>query len=356
MHSLKRFRAVCAVGVLLGMAVALSGCGSSSSAGPSPSPSTAVASSPLDSSTPDATPSPTIPPKLFSDLSGFKVSGDFSGQVTVEADWPLKADQTMSEVLIKGTGEAITSSDYVELSYTGFNARTGTMFDSSTYDGAPLYAPVNGLVPGVTNSLAGKHVGDRVLMAVTGPDGYDSQGGIAQAGIQVGDTLVFVMDILSAQLPGPQGDAVAPKAGLPTVTTDSNNTPTVHIPAGFQAPGSLVVQPLITGTGPKVAATDAITANYVEVNAATGAVLDTTYGTTNTPQTGVLDVMIPGWQQGLVGQTVGSRVMLVVPPALAYPNGDQNATPTIPPGQTLVYIVDILFTQPVSSTDSGSQG
>jgi peptidylprolyl isomerase len=47
-----------------------------------------------------------------------------------------------------------------------------------------------------------------------------------------------------------------------------------------------------------------------------------------------------------VGQTVGSRVMLIVPPAMAYPDG--NATPSIAKNETLVYVVDILFAAPAS--------
>jgi peptidylprolyl isomerase len=48
-------------------------------------------------------------------------------------------------------------------------------------------------------------------------------------------------------------------------------------------------------------------------------------------------------QQGLVGQTVGSRVMLVVPPALGYPAG--NEKPKIAKDETLVFVVDLLFAQ-----------
>jgi peptidylprolyl isomerase len=347
-----------ATGALLVLAVSLSGCGGgvpgqNGSDTPTPTPSVAEPSMPDDSLSPSETPTPTPTPVVFDDLSGFTVDGDFGGAVTVTADWPLKADQTMSEVLIAGDGEALTSTDWVEVAYTGINATTGQVFDASSDYGAPANFPVDQLITGVTNSLTGKHVGDRVLMAITGPDGYDSQGGNPQAGINVGDTIVFVMDILAAQLPGPEGDPVTPAAGLPTVT-DSNGVPSVTIPPNAQAPGSLQVQTLIQGSGAAVTADDAITANYVEVNFADGSVLDSTFAAdgTATPQTGMLDVMIPGWQQGLVGQTVGSRVLLVVPPALAYPNGDMNATPTMPAGQTLVYVVDILFTQTVSQQGS----
>ena len=47
--------------------------------------------------------------------------------------------------------------------------------------------------------------------------------------------------------------------------------------------------------------------------------------------------------KGLTGQTVGSRVLLVIPPADGYPDG--NPTPSVAPDETLVMVVDLLFTQ-----------
>ena len=52
-----------------------------------------------------------------------------------------------------------------------------------------------------------------------------------------------------------------------------------------------------------------------------------------------LSGVIPGWTQGLAGQTVGSQVLLVIPPDLGY--GDQ-ASGSIPANSTLVFVVDIL--------------
>ena len=46
--------------------------------------------------------------------------------------------------------------------------------------------------------------------------------------------------------------------------------------------------------------------------------------------------------KGLIGQTVGSRVLLIVPPADGYPDG--NPRPKIEKGTTLVLVVDLLFT------------
>ncbi len=49
--------------------------------------------------------------------------------------------------------------------------------------------------------------------------------------------------------------------------------------------------------------------------------------------------VIQGWDQGLVGQPVGSQVLLVIPPALGYGDAEQGS---IPANSTLVFVVDIL--------------
>ena len=50
--------------------------------------------------------------------------------------------------------------------------------------------------------------------------------------------------------------------------------------------------------------------------------------------------VIVGWDEGLVGRTIGSQILLVVPPDKGY--GDQGSGETIPPGATLVFVIDIL--------------
>ena len=51
--------------------------------------------------------------------------------------------------------------------------------------------------------------------------------------------------------------------------------------------------------------------------------------------------MIPGWDKGLVGQTVGSRVLLVIPPSDAYGSAGQSQA-GIKGTDTLVFVVDII--------------
>lgn len=172
-----------------------------------------------------------------------------------------------------------------------------------------------------------------------GTDGYDASGGSPQAGIEVGDTLLFVVDIVAAPLEGPEGTKVDPVKGLPTVT-DKDGVPEVTMPK-TDPPTELTVQPIIKGDGAKVAETDTITFNY-RWYTWDGQLLEDSYG--GEPQQYQVSGLLPGMAKGLVGQTVGSRVLLIVPPADGYPDG--NATPKIDEGTTLVLVVDVLFAAP----------
>ena len=80
--------------------------------------------------------------------------------------------------------------------------------------------------------------------------------------------------------------------------------------------------------------------------------LEQTYGAK--PATAALASLVPGLQKGLVGQKVGSRVLVVVPPAEGYPQG--NATPKVDPGDTLVFVVDVLFTSASELTSADVAG
>jgi peptidylprolyl isomerase len=51
--------------------------------------------------------------------------------------------------------------------------------------------------------------------------------------------------------------------------------------------------------------------------------------------------VIKGWDTGLVGQTVGSRVLLAVPPAEGYGSAGSSAA-GIKGTDTLVFVVDII--------------
>ena len=269
--------------------------------------------------------------------------GAFGTAPTVTASYPLKMSQTVVKTISKGTGPVVSAADaLVEVNHVGINMATGETFDSSFERGGTASFTLDQVVTGFAKAIKGQTVGSRVLVGMTGEDGYDAVGGNAEIGINLGDSLLFVLDIVSTQLTGPHGTPVAPVAGLPTVI-DANGVPTVTIPAGVAPSADLKVHPLIKGDGAAVTLSDDITVNYVAVNYADGKIIESTFG--QAPESGSLLQLIPAWRTGLVDQTVGSRVLIVSPPSQAYPKG--NATPSIQPGTTIVYVVDILYRQAV---------
>ena len=93
----------------------------------------------------------------------------------------------------------------------------------------------------------------------------------------------------------------------------------------------------------QIAATDAIIVRYRMWSWKTGALLTDKF---TDPDTGNLSDTIQCWKDGLVNQPLGSRIMLVCPPATGFPNG--NPTPSIAAGDTVVFVVDLMFAAPNS--------
>jgi peptidylprolyl isomerase len=103
-------------------------------------------------------------------------------------------------------------------------------------------------------------------------------------------------------------------------------------------PSELAVEVLKKGDGPAVGDGDQIRINYTGVTWADRKVFDSTWDKgASTAVT--LDAVVPGFAQALKGQTVGSQILVVIPPSLGY--GDK-ATSSIPAGSTLVFVIDVL--------------
>ena len=127
---------------------------------------------------------------------------------------------------------------------------------------------------------------------------------------------------------------------LPQASGGFGDRPTLTFPAS-PAPADLQVQVLVPGTGDAVEAGQDIEVHYLGQSWG-GGVFDTSYdrGETISFPIGVGKV-IAGWDQGLVGQQIGSRLLLSIPSHLGY--GDRGVPAAgIRGGDTLVFVVDIV--------------
>lgn len=119
-----------------------------------------------------------------------------------------------------------------------------------------------------------------------------------------------------------------------------NDKPEVDFPGG-EPPAELVIDDLTVGEGQELASGDLAHVHYVGVAFSSGEEFDSSWnrGTPLSFPVGTGRV-IPGWDQGLLGMKVGGRRQLVIPPHLAY--GDRGAGGVIAPGETLIFVCDLV--------------
>lgn len=116
--------------------------------------------------------------------------------------------------------------------------------------------------------------------------------------------------------------------------------PEIEFPGG-EPPADLEVHDEVVGDGPEATAGSTVSCHYVGVAFSTGEEFDASWnrGQPLDFRLGVGQV-IAGWDQGIAGMKVGGRRRLVIPAHLAY--GDRGAGGAIAPGETLIFVVDLL--------------
>jgi peptidylprolyl isomerase len=120
----------------------------------------------------------------------------------------------------------------------------------------------------------------------------------------------------------------------------SAEKPEIDFPDG-PPPTDLEVTDLNEGDGAEATSGSTVSVHYVGVAHSTGEEFDASYnrGAPLDFRLGVGQV-ISGWDQGVQGMKVGGRRRLVIPPHLGY--GDRGAGGVIKPGETLIFVVDLV--------------
>jgi peptidylprolyl isomerase len=278
-------------------------------------------------------------------ISAVTVNGsDPAKEPTVTVKSPLTVAKTESDVVVDGTGPVVAKDDLISIQAVILNGRDGKLAHSTWKTGAVgLDLGAQDLFPSFKSQLTGKKIGSRVVITSTPADAFGATGNEA-IGVKKDDPVVFVVDLKgSAQaLKEATGKAVAPKAGLPTVTMTAGKPAVINV-KGVKAPTKTIVQPLIEGTGSEVKKGQTVRVTYTGALLKDGSVFDSS---ASRPEQPYFDFpiggqqVIKGWDNGLVGQKVGSRVLLVIPPADGY--GTAGSPPKISGTDNLVFVVDIL--------------
>ncbi len=275
-----------------------------------------------------------------------KFKGAFGKAPAVSVPKSKPAAKQEIKELIHGTGPKVGASDFVVAHLVGYQwaAKSHKELLNTFKKGKPATGTANQLtgLPALDKALVGRTQGTRLELTLP----YKSVGDQVGQALQLASTddLVLAVDVVSAYGKNAvvQGTQQQLDAKLPQVTPGAvGQPPTVKVPSGA-APSALESKVLIQGTGAAVTKGQTLIAQYDGVLWRDGKVFDSSWkhGAPAGFPIGAGQV-IPGWDKTLVGQKIGSRVLLVVPPKEGYgAKGSPQAG--IKGTDTLVFVVDIL--------------
>ncbi|MFJ8309344.1 MULTISPECIES: FKBP-type peptidyl-prolyl cis-trans isomerase [unclassified Streptomyces] len=288
-------------------------------------------------------------PKPVSDASPMPtVAGDAGKKPTITIPKGDPSGKFVVKTLTEGTGPEVKKDDLAVTKYTGKIWKSGKDLAGS-YDqgGAPQVIPAGSqtYIPAFSEAVLGQKVGSRVLV-VAPPAAAFGSAGKQELGVGPTDNLVFVLDIDSVMPKKVEGTQAAIPSNLPQIKADKDEAATITVPKN-DPPKTLVDQVLIEGKGAEVKSGQTV---FMQYSGATwkpnegldkAKLFDTSWKT-GAPFSTVIGQgqVIEGWDKGLVGKKVGSRVLLVIPPEQGYKDKAQGAD--IPANSTLVFVVDIV--------------
>ena len=279
------------------------------------------------------------------DLSSVTVKGDVGTNPEVSFDGKVEVKKTTSEVITEGDGEEIKAGDSV-LAHIWIGNGFSQEKAFSTYEEEPktaqlLTADEKALSPLFVEGLVGHTIGSRVAVASTAEEAFGPQGN-AQLKIGNKDTVVAVIDLLSAVPEGPSGEDVNAPSWAPEIV-EKNGVPTSLDFSKTPAPSKkLQSATLIQGEGATVEKGQLLVVNYLGQVYKGKKPFDESYSR-GQPASFPIGTggVIPGWDKALVGAKLGSRMMLSIPPEDGY-GAAGNKEAGIKGTDTLYFVVDLL--------------
>ncbi len=274
--------------------------------------------------------------------------GGFGKDPSATFPTPLIAQGSQVTEISAGKGLPLFPGQVVDFQITAYNATTGAVLTSSSYDPAGAVRRIVGPGADVLGGLLQcSTVGSR-FVATTSVKALFGDKDLTSYGLTPTSTLALVLDVQRGFLGKANGVDQLPQAGFPSIALAPNGQPGLAIPH-TAAPIALTHEVLKAGSGAKVKEDDNVVIQFTSVIWETKTVVDSTWDAhkaativangTGDPAAGI----VPSLGGALIGQRVGSQIVLIVPPQYGYPAG--SAPATVPEGSTLIYVLDILGIQ-----------
>jgi FKBP-type peptidyl-prolyl cis-trans isomerase len=253
---------------------------------------------------------------------------------SVTFETPLSVEEADAKVLREGEGPELAAGDTILLQAALFKGSDATSIGDTYSRGAgqvlTLEPRLEESIPEMYEALVGAKEG--AIIAYSSPDTAGAAGDES--------TSLEVYEVVRKISTEIEGEMQESPEKLPAVTENEEGVPTIAEPEG-EAPDELVSEYLIEGDGEEVAEGDTVVANYVGVKWSDGETFDSSYEK-EAPIPFELDKVIEGWQEGLAGKKVGSRVILSIPAEQAYGTEEDLGEESQYPAGPLLFVIDIL--------------
>jgi peptidylprolyl isomerase len=275
-------------------------------------------------------------------LESVEISGEVGSDPEVTWDGELEADEIESTVVTEGDGEEIESGDQVFAQIWIGNGFTQEKAFSTYDNNEPQLLTVDeqSLSPLFLEGLQGQAVGSRVAIAASAETAFGEAG---NPQLQIGnkDSVLTIVDIISTVEGEIDGKEQQAPAWSPSLVGDEE-APTALDFAGTPEPtDELRTGVLVEGEGPAVKSGQTIAVDYLGQVYGAKQPFDESFSAQPASFAIGVGQVVEGWDEALVGQPVGSRVMLAIPPELGY-GKEGNPGAGISGTDTLYFVVDIL--------------
>ena len=276
------------------------------------------------------------------------VSGLFGQTPVVDFPTPFVGRDAGTATVIPGSGDVIESGYYVDFEATVYAGLDKTVLTATAYganDSPSQRIPIVAESIVLSDAFLCHRAGERFTLTGTTGEIFGTQSG---SGVDPNDTVVVVFDVIGVYPHSARGLPQFAQDGMPAVTTAPDGRPGIAVP-NIAPPTELRISTLTMGDGEVVAEGQTVVVHYTGVVWG-GAVFDSTWDT-NRPIDLVAQSFIdnagigvvPGFAKALIGQTVGSRVLVAIPPSEGYPAGQEPTS--IPANATMIFVIDILGTK-----------
>lgn len=275
-------------------------------------------------------------------LSTVKIAGDEGKAPEVTFDGKLDPAEVETDVVTEGDGDEVATGDNVLTHIWIGNGFTKKEAFTSYEAGTPELLNVSDqLTPAILAGMEGQKIGSRVAVAAPAADAFGEQGN-PQLGLGNGDSVLLVLDLVDKVDAEPSGEEKQVAKWAPGITEEAGKITGLDFADASEPGKNLLVTKTVKGDGAVVTKGQTIYVNYLGQVFGGDAPFDESYGA-GTPVSFPIGTgqVIKGWDQALVGQTVGSRMILAIPPALGY-GTEGNEGAGIKGTDTLYFVVDIL--------------